>query len=182
METITDTASGAIETIARPAQAKGASATVKHLFLLLQGRYGTLFLSKYGTGVKDDAGRDLGIRAAMLVWDADLARYPADVIEAAAKRSGSEYRDYPPNLPQFVALCDAIMPRKTWAQEQGLPRLPPPATPQALPVHVDAHRDGRDWARRILARRDHGERISRTCIAFACEALRLPPPVAARKA
>ena len=70
----------------QPRQKREASSTVRKLFVLLHGSYGSLFLSKYATGEKSEAGGDKGVAAAMLVWDAALAKFAPDVIEAAAKR------------------------------------------------------------------------------------------------
>lgn len=162
--------------VVQQAQAGGTDAVlagpvVRKLFVLLQGSYGTLFVSKFATGLKDDKGRDKGIRAAMLLWDARLARFPAEVVEAAAMRLTGEHPKFPPNLPEFEALCEAAMPRQTYAQLQGLPLLP---APQSMPVHVELvpHGDGKDWARRVLARVKQGDRtVKRFSLKAACEAL-----------
>ena len=53
------------------------STSVRNLFLLMQGAYGSLFLSRFATGVLDGRGRDQGIRSAMLVWSHALSRFSA---------------------------------------------------------------------------------------------------------
>lgn len=144
---------------------------VKNLFLVMQGSYGALFLSKFATGVLDDQGRDLGVRAAMRVWRITLGKYSPAVIEAAVARLTAEHPDYPPHLPQFEAMCRAAMPRLTHAQEEGLRALP---APSAAPVHVQIkpHGDGKDWARRIVARVQAGDQtLTRTSIRSAMQAL-----------
>lgn len=151
-----------------------AGPVVRKLFVLLQGSYGTLFVSKFATGLQDGQGRDKGIRAAMLLWQSRLARFPADVVEAAAERLAAEHAEFPPNLPQFERMCEAAMPRQTYAQLQGQPLLP---APQSLPLRVDlvAVGDGKDWARRVLARAEQGDRtIKRFSLKAALEALGLP--------
>lgn len=124
---------------------------IKNLFLVLQGSYGTSFLSKFSTGVVDKENRDLGVRAAMAVWRAKLAKYPGDVIEAAADRVTEAHSTFPPNLPEFEAICRAVMPRKTHAELSGLALLPPPPLSR-VDVNLTPVGDGRDWARKIMAR------------------------------
>lgn len=145
----------------------------RKLFLLLHGSYGNLFLSKFSTGEKDSRGRDKGIRAAMKVWDARLSRFPADVVETAASRLMAEHSEFPPNLPQFEKMCDAVMPRKTYAEEAGLVSLPAPAQVPPVAVSFDPEHDGKDWARRLLARHEAGENLRPIQLRFAREALGL---------
>lgn len=162
--------------VVQQAQAGGTDAVlagpvVRKLFVLLQGSYGTLFVSKFATGLLDAQGRDKGIRAAMLLWQSRLARFPAEVVEDAAARLTAEHPDFPPNLPQFERVCEAAMPRQTYAQLQGLPMLP---APHSTPVHVDLepHGDGKDWARRVVARVKKGDRtVKRFSLKAACEVL-----------
>lgn len=152
-------------------QPKGESPVIRKLFLLLHGSYGNLFTSKFATGERDANGKDKGIRAAMMVWEAALAKYPPDVIESAASRLTTECPEFPPNLPQFEAICKAVMPRKTYAEEQGLVRLPPPQKQSIGQVEYEVKNDGKDWARRIMARHEAGERLNPTTLRFAREAL-----------
>ena len=147
--------------------------TIRKLFLVLHGSYGNLFTAKFATGEKDANGKDKGIRAAMMVWESTLSKYPGEIIETAAKRLTAECPEYPPNLPQFEAICKAVMPRKTYAEENGLPRLPPPAKQTVGELDYEIHKDGRDWARRIMARHANGERLNLTTLRFAKEALGL---------
>lgn len=140
-----------------PAPERQVGSTVKLLFVTLQGSYGSLFLSKFATGVTDSEGRDLGIRSTMKVWDAALSKFPAATIEAAAKKLTREHPEFPPNLPQFEAVCEALTPRKTYAQEQGIKALP---APKIEPIKVDLQpkNDGKDWARRILWRVERNDK------------------------
>ena len=55
------------EAAAQPRAKREASVTVRKLFVLLHGAYGSLFLSKYATGEKSETGGDKGVAAAMLV-------------------------------------------------------------------------------------------------------------------
>lgn len=177
---MTDAATLAAQAIRQAADQppRGENPTIRKLFLLMHGHYGNLFTAKFSTGERDANGKDKGIRAAMVVWEAALAKYPQDVIEAAAQRMSAEFPEFPPNLPQFEALCKAAAPRQTYAEQHGLP----PA--QALPKPVEAalrnppgfepKNDGRDWARRILARKAAGERINVCTLRMAKEALENP--------
>jgi hypothetical protein len=142
---------------AQQQEQKGISAGVKNLFLMLQGSYGAPFLAKFSSGVKDDQGRDLGIRSTMKVWDARLAKFPADVLATAYERVIVESPEFPPSLPLIEKICEAAMPRKTYAQEQGLPALPAPKV-EPVQVNVQKRDDGKDWARKILARVEAGDK------------------------
>lgn len=159
------------EAAAQPRQKREASVTVRKLFVLLHGAYGSLFLSKYATGEKSASGGDKGVAAAMLVWDAALSKYTPDVIEAAAKRLMGEAPEFAPNLPQLEKVCAAITPRKTYAEEAGLPRLPAPEPAAPMKVSFEMRGDGKDWARRIMARQEAGDRIRPYSLKCARQAL-----------
>lgn len=159
------------EAASQPRAKREASPTVRKLFVLLHGAYGSLFLSKYATGEKSEAGGDKGVAAAMLVWDAALSRFTPDVIEAGAKRLMAESPEFAPNLPQLEKVCEAITPRKTYAEEAGLPRLPAPAPAEPMKVSFDMRGDGKDWARRILARSEAGDKIRPYTLQSARQAL-----------
>lgn len=156
---------------AQQEQAGAISGKVKNLFLMLQGSYGAAFLSKYSTGVKDREGRDLGIRASMKVWQTRLDKYPDDVLTIAFNRVTVECPEFPPSLPQLEKACEAAMPRKTYAQEQGFPPALPAPAPVAAPVHVELRKDGKDWARKILAEAKAGHSMLPIRLRFAREAL-----------
>lgn len=148
---------------------------IRKLFMLMHGAYGNAFITKFSSGERDENGKDKGIRSAMMVWTHGLAEFTPDVIEDAAKRYLAMYTEFPPNLPQFVSICWSVMPRKTFAQEQDLPALPAPKTERAS-VAIDAVGDGRDWARKILAGVEAGDKRTPTVIRFAREALGMPQP------
>ena len=154
---------------AQPAQQ--VEPRIKRLFMLLHGRYGTAFTSKFATGKLDAAGSDRGTLSAMLVWQSDLRRYADDVVQEAAQRCKDAHPTFPPSLPEFEALCKACMPRETYAQQQGWKPLPPPVEAPAKPVDFTPHKDGKDWARRILARLEAGEKIAAYTLRSARDAL-----------
>ena len=144
---------------------------IRKLFMLMHGAYGNGFVSKFSTGERDAQGKDKGIRSAMQVWAHGLSQFSPDVIELAASRFLSLYPEFPPNLPQFQAICHSAAPRKTFAEQNGYVALPPPKP--APDVKFDAAGDGRDWARRILAGVEAGHPRSPTIVLFAKQALGL---------
>lgn len=154
-----------------PPRLETQNPVIRRLFLHLHGYYGNLFISKFSTGEKDSQGKDKGIRAAMLIWDAELSKYPADLIETASGRLATESPEYPPNLPQFIRICEACKPRKTYFEANGIPSLPAPETRRAGGVEYDVRNDGRDWARKILAGVEAGDIRTQTVKRFAREAL-----------
>lgn len=140
----------------QPASARSASPLVRKLFVMLHSAYGNQFASKFATGKANEAGEDLGTRAAMLVWDSALGRFAGDVVEIAARRLVKDNPKFPFNLGELEAACEAATPRKTFDQEQGLPRLAAPVRKPVV-VKVDKVGDGLDWARVIEARAEAGD-------------------------
>lgn len=155
-----------------------ASSTVRKLFLILQGTYGTPFLSKYSTGVMDDSKppRDKGMVAAIRVWDRALSKFAPDVIEAAANRVTEAHKQFPPNLAEFEALCRAAAPKgsQRWFTPERvelLLALPGPKV-ERLDVHIEPVGDGKDCYRKIWARFQEGDRtISRYALESAIQVL-----------
>lgn len=173
MDSLANIAQGAVQqALERTDPLDAVAPVIRKLFVVLHGSYGNLFASKFATGERDETGRhDKGILAAMKVWQSKLSRFPEDVIQIAAGRLVKEHPDFPPNLPQFEKVCEAATPRLTHAQEAGLVALP---APSAAPVHVtiQPHGDGKDWARRIVARVHAGDQtLTRTSIRNAMQAL-----------
>ena len=137
-----------------------ASPTIRKLFVLLHGAYGNAFLAKFNTGQLVESGKnqgkDKGLLAAMLVWDGKLARFPDDVVEAATNRAISENPDFAPSLPKLEKICEAMMPRKSYYEEQGFPMLPPPKLVR-VEVDMEPVGDGKDNYRKIWARHLAGD-------------------------
>ena len=174
MRNIATLAARAAEQAAQPQPAaRIASPLVRKLFLLLHGAYGNQFAGKFATGKVNEAGEDMGTRAAMLVWDSALSRFAGDVVELAARRLVKDNPKFPFNLGELEAVCEAATPRQDFAQEQGLPRLASPVL-QPIAVTIQARHDGCDWARKILARAKAGDRlVTRGVLEHARAALRL---------
>jgi hypothetical protein len=175
-EAIADIIDRAQPAARQQAEPASISPVIKQLFQLLHGAYGGAFIAKFATGEKDAAGKDRGIRSAMIVWQSALAKYPAEVIEAAAQRATEQHPDFPPSLPQFEAICKAAAPRKTYAEQHGLPPVALPAPQEAGLRHPPGFApkgDHKDWARRIIARHESGEKVRPISLRFAREALGL---------
>lgn len=85
---------------------------VNNIFKVLHGRYGNLFLSKFSTGELDERGKDKGIASARKVWAYDLRVFDAKTVGRALDIVPRYHPDFPPSLPQFMALCRAEMPAK----------------------------------------------------------------------
>lgn len=124
-ETVHSLATRALRgTQAGPQQDEAAqSVLIKRLFMLFHGRYGNLFLSKFATGELDAQGKDKGMLSARIVWQSELRDFGDEIVMEAARRAGDVHPEFPPSLPQFVALCRAAAPRKTWTDENPAPRL-----------------------------------------------------------
>lgn len=149
------------------------SLTVRKLFLLMQGTYGNQFLTKFSTGVVDRDNKDMGIAAAMRVWDRTLAKYDAGVIETAADRAVEVHKQFPPNLAELEALCRAAQPRKTHAELAGWTALPAPAKPERINAEFERKGDGKDNYRSIWARHQAGDKtISLYALRSAIEVLK----------
>lgn len=143
---------------------------IKQLFMLLHGCYGSPFTAKFATGKLDEKGRDRGTLSAMMVWQAGLQRYSDAVVQEAALRCREVHPSFAPSLAEFEALCKACTPRQTYAQQQGWKSLPPPQA-EEKPVSFDVKGDGKDWARRILARNEAGVVIGAYALSSARVAL-----------
>lgn len=90
-------------------------ATAAMVFRVLHGAYGSLFLSRFSTGVVDDQGRDKGVAAARLMWAQGLRTFDANTVRLALERCMEREPKYPPTLPELQAQCRAIQPRKAHA-------------------------------------------------------------------
>lgn len=155
---------------AQPQEAIGQR--IKQLFMLLHGCYGSPFTAKFATGKLDEKGRDRGTLSAMMVWQASLQRYSDAVVQEAAQRCREAHPSFAPSLAEFEALCKACTPRQTYAQQQGWKSLPPPQA-EEKPVSFEAKGDGKDWARRILARHEAGMTVGVCALNNASVALGL---------
>ena len=90
------------------------------VFKVLHGCYGNLFLSKYASGVLDDNGRDKGTASARKVWALGLQRYTPDVVGTALDRCQLQHPEFPPSLPQFLAICEAAAPKEYFTAPRAI--------------------------------------------------------------
>ena len=145
-------------------QSSGAGQAV---FVAFFNAYGALWTSKFSTGVKDAQGRDKGVRTAMAAWDRALGKFDQATVESGLHRWTSENTDKAPHLPQFLAACEVA--------SKSMGRVPLVALPYEQPVRAEVSlkpvRDGKDWARKILAGIKAGDKRTVTVRKMAMEAL-----------
>lgn len=87
---------------------------VNNVFKVMHGFYGNLFLSKFATGSVDASGQDQGVVSARQIWAHGLRDMDAATVKAALAQCVDRHPEYPPSLPQFMALCRANQPRKVF--------------------------------------------------------------------
>lgn len=104
--------------INRAGQAQGTAAA-DAVFRAMYGFYGRLWLSKFASEQADANGADTGIAAAKPIWDYALRNFDLPTVKAALRQCLDRHPEFPPNLPQFVALCNANAPRAVFK-----PQLP----------------------------------------------------------
>lgn len=150
----------------------------QHVFRVLHGMYGNLFLSKFATGQQNGDGTDVGIESAKSIWGHCMAKYDMAVIREALASCLQSHPEFPPSLPQMLSLCEAKKPRATYAQQQGWQSLPPPVEKPAAAVNFEQQNDGKDWARRILASKEAGANVGAYALGSARVALGLQKAVA----
>jgi hypothetical protein len=98
-------------------------AGIKRVFMVLHGFYGNLFLSKFATGNVTERGEDEGIANARRVWAHGLRDYDAETVKTALARCQTAHPEFPPSMPQFVALCAACKPREVYRPPVQAPAL-----------------------------------------------------------
>lgn len=99
-----------VQQVAQPLPEK----VMNFVFKMMHGFYGTLFLSKYSSGLVDPAGKDLGIQSARKVWAHGLREFDESVLIEAMGRCKTKHVEFPPSLPQFVVLCQQSLPPKLY--------------------------------------------------------------------
>lgn len=86
---------------------------INNVFKVMHGFYGNLFFSKFATG-QVESGEDQGMVNARRIWAYGLREFDADTIKAALRQCQDRHPEFPPSLPQFVALCAASKPRAAY--------------------------------------------------------------------
>ena len=141
---------------------------VDRIFLRLLATYGTEFSGRY-SGVQDGDLKSM--------WAHELAGFASDLPSIAWALENLPARC--PNAIEFRNLCRQ-------APRAAVPQLPEPkADPERLraelarlqplreAIAATSPVDHKDWARRIVARDEAGERVNRTSLRMARSALRL---------
>lgn len=97
---------------AEQAQREHSLKRVSRVFQVLHGYYGTLFLTKFTNGVLNADGVDEGLLSTQRVWSSALGEFDGQIIRTTLDRVQSAHPEFPPSLPQFVAICRACAPRE----------------------------------------------------------------------
>lgn len=91
-----------------------AAAIGDQVFKAMHAFYGSLWLNKFSTNAVTADGGDEGFESARRLWGITLSRYSVDVVRLALGKCMTAHPEFPPSLPQFVALCEACRPRETY--------------------------------------------------------------------
>lgn len=115
--------------------------TANNVFKVFHGFYGNLFLSKFVNGQTGSDGVDQGVVSARAIWSHGLRDFDLTTVKTALARVMDAHPEFPPTLPQFVALCKACAPREVYRD-----CLPPPAIDRVEQIrkareHLQAARD-----------------------------------------
>ena len=100
--------------------------TANNVFKVFHGFYGNLFLSKFVNGQVGPDGVDQGVVSARAIWAHGLRAFDLSTVKTALARTMDAHPEFPPTLPQFVALCKACAPREVYQVA-----LPPVAVDRA---------------------------------------------------
>jgi hypothetical protein len=115
--------------VQQPSEAKSERFdAVNDVFKVFHGFYGNLFLSKYSTGQVGKAGdvnasgrsiegQDLGVLSAKQIWSHGLRGFDRSTIKSALTQCMERNPEFPPSLPQLVALCKAAQPRAAYVPD-----------------------------------------------------------------
>lgn len=115
------------------------------------------------------------------VWSDQLGRFSGDTIGRAIQQQIDSGREWPPSLSEFVECCRLTAVAR--AQHSPAVMLPAPEINREATaaerevaqqiVRTAKAKPGREWAEKLLARRDAGEQLSPAVVAMAQNALAL---------
>ena len=130
--------------------------TVRKVFSVLHGNYGTKFTSQFVLGSTDPKGVDLGIKSAQKVWASRLRHHGAAKLQTAvdALIRSPEHAEWPPTLPQIDARCSAIK----FASLEEFGAIKPPVHPRMIGVSDEALREHSKRVRDAALARMHARR------------------------
>lgn len=112
-----------------------------NVFRVMHGFYGNLFLSKFATGEVKADGSDGGVASARAIWAHGLRDFDLATVKTALARVMDAHPEFPPTLPQFVALCKACRPREAF-QHALPPKAPNPEVARQAREGLQALRAG----------------------------------------
>ena len=98
----------------KPRSSETPNDTANNVFKVFHGFYGNLFLSKFVNGQMDADGVDQGVVSARGIWSHGLRDFDLSTVKTALSRTMDAHPEFPPTLPQFVALCKACAPRQVY--------------------------------------------------------------------
>jgi hypothetical protein len=113
--------------------------TANNVFKVFHGFYGNLFLSKFVNGQTGADGVDQGVVSARAIWSHGLRDFDLSTVKTALARTMDAHPEYPPTLPQFVALCKACAPRQVYQQ-------PAPSIAMSAELRAQKSKAARDAA------------------------------------
>jgi hypothetical protein len=157
----------------RPQREPLAQQAINNVFKVLHGFYGNLFLSKFATGEVDEDDEDKGDKgtnSARMVWAHGLREFDGNTVKLALARCLQHHPEYPPSLPQFVALCSACKPREVYRPAVLVPALE--MSPELREQRIREHREKADQLLRRMkdAPQESGLTLLKQAIADAVRA------------
>ena len=111
------------------------------VFRAMHGFYGQLWLSKFATGQAGADGSDTGVVSAKAIWAHGLRDFDSGVVKLALRQCLERHPDFPPSLPQFVALCRANAPREVFK-----------ALPMSAELYAERSKEAREKLRELRER------------------------------
>ena len=111
------------------------------VFRAMHGFYGQLWLSKFATGQAGADGSDTGVVSAKAIWAHGLRDFDSGVVKLALRQCLERHPDFPPSLPQFVALCRANAPREVFK-----------ALPMSAELYAERSKEAREKLRELRQR------------------------------
>ena len=117
----------------------GHTEDANNVFRVMHGFYGNLFLSKFATGEVLANGGDGGVASARGIWAHGLRSFDVETVKTALGRTMDAHAEFPPTLPQFVALCKACRPREAYQHQT-------PAISMSAALRAEKSKAARDMA------------------------------------
>jgi hypothetical protein len=136
----------------RPQREALPTDAVNNVFKVMHGFYGNLFLSKFSSGEQTESGEDSGVVSARQVWAHGLREFDAGHVKTALGRCMTAHPEFPPSLPQFVALCAAAKPREVYRPPVSAPMLE-----MSQELRDKRRNEALEKAREAVAKREEAE-------------------------